>query len=58
MLRLMVKTFLVSQKKNDKIAYENITKIATCQGDDYTNLLLLDYPYFIENHKMIAINLR
>ena len=58
MLRLMVKTFLVSQKKNDKIAYENITKIATSQGDDYANLFLLDYPYFIENYKMIAINLR
>ena len=26
--------------------YENIFKIATGQGDDYTNSCLLDYSYF------------
>ena len=26
--------------------YENITKIATGQGDDYTTGCLLDYSYF------------
>ena len=37
--------------------YENISKIATGKGDDYTTDCLLDYPYFIENCKMIAIDL-
>ena len=39
-------------------AYENIRKIATGKGDDYTTGCLLDYPYFKENYKMIAIDLR
>ena len=37
--------------------YENIRKIATGKGDDYTTGCLLDYPYFKENYKMIAIGL-
>ena len=39
--------------KNNKVTYENIRKIATGQGDDYTTGCLLDYPYF----KMIAVDL-
>ena len=37
--------------------YENIRKIATGKGGDYTTGCLLDYPYFKENCKMIAIDL-
>ena len=37
--------------------HENIRKIATGQGDDYTIGCLLDYSYFKENYKMIAIDL-
>ena len=37
--------------------YENIRKIATRKGDDYTTGCLLHYPYFKENYKMIAIDL-
>ena len=37
--------------------YENIRKIATGQGDDYTTGCLLDYTYFKENYKLIAIDL-
>ena len=37
--------------------YENIRKIATGKGDDYTTGCVLDYPYFKENYKMIAIDL-
>ena len=37
--------------------YENIIKIATGKGDDYTTGCLLDYPYFKENYKTIAIDL-
>ena len=37
--------------------YENIRKIATGQGDDYTTGCLLDYSYFKNYYKMIAIDL-
>ena len=37
--------------------YENIRKIATGKGDDYTAGCLLNYYYFKENYKMIAIDL-
>ena len=37
--------------------YENIRKIATGKGDDYTAGCLLDYYYFKENYKIIAIDL-
>ena len=40
--------------KNNKVTYENIRKIATGQGDDYTTGCLLDYPYFTDTYKMIA----
>ena len=35
----------------------NIRKIATGKGDDYTTGCLLDYSYFKENYKVIAIDL-
>ena len=37
--------------------YENIRKIATGQGDDYTSGCLLDSSYFKDHYKMIAIDL-
>ena len=43
--------------KNDKTTYENIRKVATDQGDDYTASCLLDYAYFKNYCKMIAIDL-
>ena len=43
--------------KNDKIAYENIRKITTGQGDDYTTGCLFDYPYFKDSYKMIVVEL-
>ena len=43
--------------KNNKITYENIRKIANGQRDDYTNGCLLDFDYFKDNYKMIAIDL-
>ena len=36
--------------------YENILKIATGQGDDSTNRCLLNYSYFYDYYKMIAID--
>ena len=43
--------------KNDSKTYENIRKIATDQGDNYTTFCLLDYAYFKENYKMTARDL-
>ena len=44
--------------RNNLITYDNIQKIATGQGDDYTTGCLLDYDYFKKYHyKMIAIDL-
>ena len=43
--------------KNNKVTYENIIKIATGQGDDYTTGCLLDYSYFADTYKMIAVDL-
>ena len=37
--------------------YENIRKISTGQGDDYTIGCLLDYSCFKDQYKMIAIDI-
>ena len=37
--------------------YENIKKITIDQGDDYTTGCLLDYSYFKNYYKIIAIDL-
>ena len=43
--------------KDDKVTYENIRKVATGKGDDYTTGCLLDYTYFRDIYKMIAVDL-
>ena len=43
--------------RNNKVTYENIRKIATGQGDDYTTGCLLNYQYIKDYYKMIAIDL-
>ena len=43
--------------KNNKVTHESIRKIATGQGDDYTTSCLLDYTYFLDTYKMIAVDL-
>ena len=42
--------------KDNLITYNNIQKIATGQEDDYAADCLLDYPYFKNYYKMIAID--
>ena len=51
------KNFFDQPVKNDKVTYENIRKITTRQGDDYTTGCLLDYTYFKKYYKMIAVDL-
>ena len=43
--------------KNDKVTHENIRKITTGQGDDYTTGCLVDYIYFKNFYKMIVVDL-
>ena len=38
--------------KSDMRIYDNILKITTGQGDDYTIGCLVDYPYFKEHYKL------
>ena len=42
--------------KKKLITYDNIWKIATGQGNDYTTVCLLDHPYFKNYYEMIAID--
>ena len=51
------KNFFDQPINSDLKRYENIRKIATGQGDDYTNGCLLDYSYFKDHYKMVAIDL-
>ena len=51
------KNFFNQPVKNDKVTYDNIRKIATVQGDDYTTGCLLNYSYFKNYYKMIVIDL-
>ena len=46
------------QPINDLIKqYDEIRKILTGQGDDYTTGCLLDFVYFEKNYKLIAVDL-
>ena len=49
------KHFFNQPVKNNKITYENIRKITTGQGDNYTTGCLLDYIFFKENYERIAV---
>ena len=52
-----VKKFFDQPVKSDMRTYDNIQKIATVHRDDYTTGCLLDYNYFNNYDKMIAIDL-
>ena len=45
-IMIVGKNFFDQPAKNDKVTYENIRKIATGRGADYTTGCLLDYIYF------------
>ena len=51
------RNFLDLPIKNDLKTYDNIRKIATGEGDDYTTECLLDYCYFKKYFKLTAIDL-
>ena len=37
--------------------YDEVRRISTGQGDDYTTVCLLDYSYFEKNYRLIAADL-
>ena len=46
------------QPINDLIKqYDEVRKVSTGQGDDYTKGCLLDYAYFKDNYRLIAVDL-
>ena len=46
------------QPTNDLIKqYDEVRKISTGQGDDYTTGCLLDFAYFEKNYRLIAVDL-
>ena len=49
--------FFDKPTRNNLTTFGNIQKTATGQGDDCTTGCLLDYNYFINYYKMIAIDL-
>ena len=51
------KKFFDQPINNNLKTSKNIRKIATGQRDDYTTGCLLDYPYFNNHYKIIAIDL-
>ena len=51
------KNFCDQPVKNDKVTYENIRRITTGQGDVYTTGCLLDYIYFKNFYKIIAVDI-
>ena len=51
------KIFFDQPIKDNIVTYENIRKITTVQGDDYTMACLLDYIYFKKYYKMNAVDL-
>ena len=57
-IKVMVdgKTLLISRVKNNIRTFDNIRKISTGQGDDYTTGYLLDYNYLKKYCKLIAID--
>ena len=51
------KNFFDQLVKNNKVLYENIRKVATGQGDDYSTGCLFGYIYFKNYYRMIAVDL-
>ena len=51
------KNFFDQPINNTLKKYEDIRKIATGQGDDYTTGCLLDYIYFKNYCKMVVVDL-
>ena len=46
------------QPYNDSVkGYDEVTKVSTGQGDDYTTGCLLDFTYFKNNYRLVVADL-
>ena len=53
----MVEIFMINQLMTQLKKYNEISKVLTGQGDDYTTGCLLDFSYFEKNYRLIAADL-
>ena len=53
----MVEIFMINQLMTQLKKYNEISKVLTGQGDDYTTGCLLDFSYFEKNYRLIAVDL-
>ena len=53
----MAEIFMINQLMIKSKKYDEIRKIATGKGDDYTTGCLLDYQYFKDHYQLIAVDL-
>ena len=65
MPKIITKQYVIINEKNfyeqaitsDIKRYENIRKLTTGQGEDYTTQSLLDHDYIKNHYKLIAVDL-
>ena len=53
----MVEIFMINQLMTQLKKYNEISKVLTGQGDDYTTGCLLDFSYFEKNYRLIEADL-
>ena len=53
----MVEIFMINQLMTQLKKYNEISKVLTGQGDDYTAGCLLDFSYFEKNYRLIEADL-
>ena len=53
----MAETFMINQLMIKSKSYDEIRKIATGKGDDYTTGCFLDYQYFKDHYQLIPVDL-
>ena len=53
----MVEIFMINQLMTQLKKYNEISKVLTGQGDDYTTGRLLDFSYFEKNYRLIEADL-
>ena len=49
--------FIINQLSNLIKQYDEVRKVSTGHGDDYTTGSLLDYAYFKDKYKLIVADL-
>ena len=53
----MEEIFMIKQLNDIIKQYDEVRKVSVGYGDDYTTGCLLDYAYFKDNYRLIAVDL-